>query len=246
MLLYNFDVPFFVSQLTNQPLILKQPQPPATTISANSQPAISHLTSHSYHTVLPPKQPKPQRYDSRSMCAPVIALWCLIVAHSFHLHLSNSFVSRTHQYTASDISVHAHHTTRVAMMSKDSTTDNSETIGQMLGGLVFLKTADRKSIVDFYTNRLGMTSWLDQPNINIWKHGNMNMILGFHQIFKGCTRLYPSKEQVDEKMYNELEDIADGKPRHNERYQINISILRERSWGKKSWVSSFIAPTFWG
>ena len=43
------------------------------------------------------------------------------------------------------------------------------------------------------------------------------------------TFVYPSKEQVDEKMYNELEDIADGKPRHNERYQINISILRERS-----------------
>lgn len=37
---YNFDVPFFVSQLTNQPLILKQHQP------LISQQPTSHLTSH--------------------------------------------------------------------------------------------------------------------------------------------------------------------------------------------------------
>jgi len=100
-------------------------------------------------------------------------------------------------------------------------------VGQMLGGLIFLKTNIRNTLVDFYYQRIGMTSWLEQPNISIMKHGNM--IFGFHQITKPdmghpdlqgmITFVYPSTEQVDE-MYHKLLDIADGKPRYNERYKI--------------------------
>mmetsp|Transcript_3832 Transcript_3832/g.9790 ORF Transcript_3832/g.9790 Transcript_3832/m.9790 type:complete len:104 (-) Transcript_3832:367-678(-) len=84
----------------------------------------------------------------------------------------------------------------------------------MLGGLVFLKTAERTSPVDFFTHRLGMSVWLEQPNITILKHGNM--ILGFHQ--SKAVFVYSSTRQVDD-MYDKLKVIADGTPRHNERYQ---------------------------
>lgn len=96
----------------------------------------------------------------------------------------------------------------------------------MLGGLVFLKTSNRESLVQFYMDRIGMDLWLEQPNITILSHGNM--ILGFHQItaegeqpdLHGMyTFVYPSIEQVDA-MYDKLQDIADDKPRYNERYRI--------------------------
>ena len=109
-----------------------------------------------------------------------------------------------------------------------TTTTNTEVVGQMFGGLVFLKTKCREDLVEFYTKRIGMSIWLEQPNITICNHGNL--ILGFHQCttnddndlpdLQGMyTFVYPSKDDVDT-MYNKLQDIADGPPRINSRYQI--------------------------
>mmetsp|Transcript_12513 Transcript_12513/g.20814 ORF Transcript_12513/g.20814 Transcript_12513/m.20814 type:complete len:145 (-) Transcript_12513:50-484(-) len=101
-----------------------------------------------------------------------------------------------------------------------------QTMGQMSGGLIFLKTNMRSTIIDFYTKKTGMKIWLEQPNITILAHGNM--ILGFHQPegsdftpdMQGMyTFVYPSRQEVDE-MYEVLRDIADDAPRDNERYQI--------------------------
>ncbi|KAL9187968.1 hypothetical protein ACHAXT_006346 [Thalassiosira profunda] len=134
------------------------------------------------------------------------------------------------------------------MSNADATTQSDETVGQMLGGLVFLKTADRASMVDFYTDRLGMSVWLEQPHITILKHGNM--VLGFHQIqpdtedapdLQGMiTLVYPSKEQVDE-MHNTLEDIADGAPRHNERYRI-YQFFAQDPEGRNLEFQAFLHP----
>ena len=103
--------------------------------------------------------------------------------------------------------------------------NEQQTIGQMLGGLVFLKTSNRDAVVNFYMNRIGMTIWLEQPNITILSHGNM--VLGFHQTVDDdrpdlhgmYTFVYPSIEKVDT-MYRNLQDIADGCPRFNEKYRI--------------------------
>jgi len=131
-------------------------------------------------------------------------------------------------------------------MSKDSTPQDG-TVGKMLGGLVFLKTADRMSLVEFYTKRLGMSPWLEQPDITILKHGNM--ILGFHQIKNSedqiekdgmYTFVYPSKEQVDE-MHDKLADIADGKPRHNECYKI-YQFFAEDPEGRNLEFQAFLHP----
>eukprot|EP00565_Helicotheca_tamesis_P001908 CAMPEP_0185727448 /NCGR_PEP_ID=MMETSP1171-20130828/3139_1 /TAXON_ID=374046 /ORGANISM="Helicotheca tamensis, Strain CCMP826" /LENGTH=146 /DNA_ID=CAMNT_0028396023 /DNA_START=245 /DNA_END=686 /DNA_ORIENTATION=+ len=110
-----------------------------------------------------------------------------------------------------------------------SSHDNKEeeNIGQMYGGLVFLKTKNRNALVKFYMEQINMSIWLEQPDITILQHGNM--LLGFHQIKDGSndtpdvsgmyTFVYPSWSQVD-KMYDRLKDIADGTPRVNERYKI--------------------------
>jgi 8-oxo-dGTP pyrophosphatase MutT (NUDIX family) len=114
------------------------------------------------------------------------------------------------------------------LLSSTEVSQKDTSVGQMLGGLIFLKTNIRNTLVDFYAQRIGMSPWLEQPNISIMKHGNM--ILGFHQITKKSdmghpdlhgmiTFVYPSTEQVDE-MYQKLLDIADGKPRYNDRYRI--------------------------
>lgn len=115
------------------------------------------------------------------------------------------------------------------------------TIGQMRGGLTFLKTRDRKSLVEFYQSKIGMSVWLEQANITILTFGNL--LLGWHQIMESpsvsnegddsqnfeqvqpdvsgmITFVYPTKEEVDA-MYIKFQDInADGPPRVNTRYQI--------------------------
>ena len=138
-------------------------------------------------------------------------------------------------------------TTIRAKMSNDASSQSEETVGQMLGGLVFLKTADRASTVQFYSDRIGMTPWLEQPDITVLKHGNM--ILGFHQL-KGSdeqpdlhgmyTFVYPSREMVDE-MYEKLADIADGGPRHNERYRIYQFFAKDPE-GRNLEFQAFLHP----
>lgn len=134
---------------------------------------------------------------------------------------------------------------------------DDHSVGQMLGGLIFLKTLDRQSIVEFYTTRIGMGLWLEQPNISILNHGNM--ILGFHQILNPKTDandnqpdlqepdlqgmytfVYPSTEQVDE-MYDKLKDIADGMPRHNERYRIYQFFAKDPE-GRNLEFQAFLHP----
>lgn len=115
---------------------------------------------------------------------------------------------------------------RNRIMALAGPNNDGETVGQMYGGLVFLKTKDRLALVEFYKSRIGMVGWLEQPNITILKHGNM--ILGFHQpqqdeitpdLSGMYTFVYPSREQVDA-MHSKLKDIADRPPRVNPVYKI--------------------------
>lgn len=106
---------------------------------------------------------------------------------------------------------------------------SGDVVGQMRGGLTFLKTRKRQEMVEFYTSKIGMSIWLEQPNITILGFGNI--LLGFNQLpeeqaagepdVSGMyTFVYPSKEEVDQ-MYTAFQDsTADGPPRVNARYQI--------------------------
>ena len=111
-----------------------------------------------------------------------------------------------------------------------STPNENEMVGQMRGGLTFLKTKEREKLVEFYMQKLGMRVWLEQDNISILSHGNF--LLGFHQIQEGeevgpeiagmYTFVYPSRHDVDV-MYTKLKDAnlpVDGPPRDNKKYGI--------------------------
>lgn len=117
-------------------------------------------------------------------------------------------------------------------MTEDSASSLDAVVGQMRGGLTFLKTGNRQEIVQFYTTKIGMKVWLEQPNITILAFGNL--LIGFNQLPEASsagqttepdlagmyTFVYPSKEEVDE-MYSAFQGTtADGPPRYNPRYQI--------------------------
>ncbi|CAB9507242.1 Inherit from NOG: glyoxalase bleomycin resistance protein dioxygenase [Seminavis robusta] len=106
---------------------------------------------------------------------------------------------------------------------------NQEEIGQMRGGLLFVKTKDRPGIVNFYQEKIGMKVWLEQPEITVLSHGNL--LIGFHQLPTDATTpvttegimytfVYPTKAEVDA-MYEIFRDTtADGPPRENTKYRI--------------------------
>lgn len=173
------------------------------------------------------------------------AAWSIIASSSMPLHIG--VVDAFSMPPLSRVTSIRHAaTTTVSMSTEGSNASQNDTVGQMLGGLVFLKTADRASLVDFYIGRLGMSTWLEQPNITVLNHGNM--ILGFHQIqsedepdLQGMyTFVYPSREQVDQ-MYAKLQDIADGEPRHNERYRIYQFFAKDPE-GRNLEFQAFLHP----
>lgn len=156
----------------------------------------------------------------------ILQFYCFIstilsitVVHSF---INSDKWPPTRQYQGRSLSDDA-----IMSLASCPPIDTDNNVGQMYGGIVFIKTRDLASVTKFYTETIGMQLWLEQPNIVILHHGNM--ILGFHQIqnlneqepdLQGMyTFVYPTLEQVDE-MHTKLQHIADGEPRHNERYRI--------------------------
>ena len=92
----------------------------------------------------------------------------------------------------------------------------------MRGGIVFLRTEQFEAVKSFYLDRIGMTVWLEQPDIAILRHGNL--LVGFHRQSKAdigalLTFFYDSRDEVDA-MYAKLTDIATTGPRENPKYRI--------------------------
>lgn len=90
-----------------------------------------------------------------------------------------------------------------------------------MAGIVFIKTQNLRKVTDFY-KKLGATLWVQQPEINILKHGNM--LFGFHQQPESSkdvllTFFYKEKRQVDE-MYHECKERALAEPKENAKYKI--------------------------
>ncbi|MBE0431821.1 MAG: VOC family protein, partial [Dehalococcoidia bacterium] len=98
-----------------------------------------------------------------------------------------------------------------------------------MAGIIFLKTKDLQRIREFYTGTVGMTVWLEQPDITILRHENL--LIGFQQHGTSDTAgvltfFYPGKSDVDV-MYWKLRDAAEGPPRTNERYRIYNFFARD-------------------
>jgi catechol-2,3-dioxygenase len=91
-----------------------------------------------------------------------------------------------------------------------------------MAGIVFLKTRDLTKIISFYSEKVGMTLWLDQGGCIICRHGNL--LLGFCQADTAdregvITFFYPTPEAVDN-CYTRFKTVAETPPKVNPEYRI--------------------------
>lgn len=110
-----------------------------------------------------------------------------------------------------------------------------------MAGIVFLRTNDLDRIIKFYSERLGMSSWLSQPDIEILSHENF--LVGFHRHGVAdtdalLTFFFGARSDVDT-MYGRLEDVAVGPPTENERYRI-YNFFGKDPDGRKFEVQAFL------
>ena len=110
--------------------------------------------------------------------------------------------------------------------------------------LIFFGTDQRERLVTFYTDRVGMEPWLEQPSISILKHENL--LIGFSERTEAetcgvTTFVYDTEAEVDE-MYQRLEDIADEEPSRNDEYRV-YQFFASDPEGRTIEFQSFLHPT---
>ena len=89
-------------------------------------------------------------------------------------------------------------------------------------GIVFFKTKILETLTKFYTERIGMETWLQQPGCTVFRKDNL--LVGFCQRDEAETEgmltfFFETAEKVDA-VYSELVDIASGNPTENKKYSI--------------------------
>lgn len=112
-----------------------------------------------------------------------------------------------------------------------------------MSGIVFLRTAQLDTIRRFYLEKVGMSAWLEQPDICILRHGNL--LVGFHQQPEAdkeglLTFFEPGREYVD-RMYEEFKTLASGPPKENPKYRIYHFFTRDPE-GRKLEFQAFLHP----
>ena len=91
-----------------------------------------------------------------------------------------------------------------------------------MSGIVFFGTESPAEIVEFYTETIGMSVWLEQPDCTILRYDNM--LIGFCERSDAdtdgiVTFVYETKAAVDA-VYDDLGERATDDPHENERYRI--------------------------
>ncbi|HNR00513.1 MAG TPA: hypothetical protein PKN52_10945 [Trueperaceae bacterium] len=112
-----------------------------------------------------------------------------------------------------------------------------------MAGIVFLKTAQLERVRAFYTEQVGMTVWLEQPDIVILRHGNL--LVGFHRqpaadLDALITFVYETREEVD-RMHARLRDVATSEPKENPKYRIYHFFGRDPE-GRRIEFQQFLHP----
>ncbi|MHA1937295.1 MAG: VOC family protein [Candidatus Thorarchaeota archaeon] len=91
-----------------------------------------------------------------------------------------------------------------------------------MAGIIFFRTKNLDAIIQFYTERLGMTVWLEQKGCTILHHGNL--LLGFCEKdvceTEGVITFFSETRNYVDMMYNVLQDTATTKPAENHTYRI--------------------------
>ena len=91
-----------------------------------------------------------------------------------------------------------------------------------MSGIVFFATEELETIRRFYLDRIGMETWLEQPDCVILREDNL--LLGFcdrpeAETEGTITFVSETKTGVDRR-YDELSDLAREPPVENDRYEI--------------------------
>ncbi len=113
-----------------------------------------------------------------------------------------------------------------------------------MAGIVFLKTSDRRRVVAFYQDALGMNPWLEQPDISILRHGNL--LVGFvqadnyqHQDDGSLITVFMDDRADVDRLYGVLTERAEAPPQDNLRYQIYNFYARDPE-GRRFEVQTFL------
>jgi hypothetical protein len=91
-----------------------------------------------------------------------------------------------------------------------------------MGGIVFFRTADRDAVVEFYTERVGASVWLEQPNCTILTFDGFRfgfLERGDPETEGTLTFVVPHRGGVD-RLHDDLADVATGEPVTNRTYAI--------------------------
>ncbi|PSP37351.1 glyoxalase [Halobacteriales archaeon QH_7_65_31] len=91
-----------------------------------------------------------------------------------------------------------------------------------MSGLVFFRTTARERLVEWYTETVGASVWLEQPGCTILSHGEFRF--GFCDADETETEgiltfVYETREAVDE-MHERLGAAVREEPHRNEQYDI--------------------------
>jgi hypothetical protein len=90
------------------------------------------------------------------------------------------------------------------------------------GGIVFLRTEQRETVVEWYTEIVGADVWLEQPECTILKFNGFRFGFcdGEETHSDGIlTFVYDDDDGVDV-MHDRVGDAADEEPHFNEKYEI--------------------------
>jgi catechol 2,3-dioxygenase-like lactoylglutathione lyase family enzyme len=114
-----------------------------------------------------------------------------------------------------------------------------------VSGIVFFRTADRERVVEFYRERLGFETWLEQDaGCTILRHDDLK--LGFCDAGSTddadtdgiVTLYYDTRAAVDER-HDDLADVATEPPRENDDYDIYQFFARDPE-GRTLEVQTFL------
>lgn len=110
----------------------------------------------------------------------------------------------------------------ILLVSCKSETKSGSACFDNSGGIVFFRTTQLDSVIQFYTSKVDCEIWYEKENCKILKHGNM--LIGFCQSDVADTSamitfFYNSQQMVDDK-FNELQELATTEPVIYEKYNI--------------------------
>ncbi len=112
-------------------------------------------------------------------------------------------------------------------------------------GIIFFGTETRTKTVEFYTDRLGFTEWLDQEaGCTILERENL--LLGFCDAGQSETEgivtvVVDDRAAVDE-LHESLSDVARNQPRVNEEFEI-YQFFAEDPDCRTVEIQTFLHPT---